>query len=443
MALPRLTVEPVAFIFFVCIFIEYPVLQDFLYNKLCLEITNSSESICNRTQATDDEARQISKSLSFYISIYMGIFSLCSFIACLFTGSWSDSFGRRPFMALPSILGLISEVIFIICSIYPRSSSVIPLIMIASFFNGISGGSSTVLASCFGYVTDITEPEKRIRKLGFLEAAFVIGGFIGSSIASAILKNFSHSVVNVHVLLFSICILLHFILIIYVFLVKETDRPLARNTSRSSHLKLMARTIFHNRPTRKLIITLCVLALFNTCALSPTLTLTFALLKQPPINWDSSQYSLYNGLQHFTGGISLILLLPFLEYVMPRISESTIGFLGFMSKGLGLLNISLAQNTLQVYLGLLLYLFSDYSMPSIRTLMSRAVTQDERGKAFAFLGAIQNVAQFACSFLFPAIFRWAPKTLPGLPFLIASIIQFIACCTILFLKPPQQLHTEI
>lgn len=448
----RPTAEPVAFIFFVCIYIEYIVLQDFLYNKFCLEITNSTGNVCNRTQASEDEAVQISKIHSLYISVYMGIFCLCSFIACLFTGSWSDSFGRRPFMALPSILGIISEVIFIICSLHLTSSAVIPLVMVAAFFNGISGGSSTVLASCFGYITDITQPNGRIRRFSFLEAAFFIGGFVGSSITSLILKKLPHHlftlgvfaspvVVTPHVLSFCICIALHVALLIYVWVLAETQRPLSRSPT-DSHIRLMAKTIFHNRPTRKLIILLCILAMCNTCALSPSLTLTFPLLKQPPLNWDSSQYGLYNGLQFLTCGISLILLLPLMQRLIPQISDSAVGFLGFMSKGLGLLNLSLARNTLQVYLGIVLYLFADFSMPAIRALMARAVTQNERGKAFAFLGAVQNVAQFACSFLFPALFRVAPDSLPGLPFVIASVIQFAACGILLFLKRPAHL-TEI
>lgn len=430
----RLSVEPVAFIFFLVIYLEYISLQDVVYHKLCLEIVNSTSDSCNKTALSDEQVREISKSLSFYNSIYMGILNICTLISCLFTGSWSDSFGRRPLMALPSALGLIAEVIFIICSVKSRSIPVIPLVMVAAFFNGISGGSATVLASCFGYIADVTGVTSRTRRLSFLEAAFTIGGFVGSYATSLILKSSSFTVQDAHIIAFTLCIILHLAILIYVWSLPETDRPL--RPPDQSHVKAMIQSITKERPTRSLILTLCGLGIANSCSTSTSLTLSLPWLKQS-VKWDSSQYSFYNGTHLLLAGVSLVLLLPMLQRTIPRVmTDPVVGFLGFTSKSVGWLNFAFASSNLQVYLGLFLFLFADYSMPAIRSLMSRAVTQHERGKAFAFLAAVQTVSSFAFSFALPAIFRHSPSTLPGLTFLIAASLEFLAAVRMLFLTSP-------
>lgn len=432
----RLSVEPVALIYFVVIYLEYIVLQDVIYDKLCLQITNSSSSeSCNKSALSDNQLKEISKNLSYYNSIYLGILNGCTLIACLFTGSWSDSFGRRPMMALPSILGLVSEVIFIICSIKSIPNvPVIPLVMIAGIFNGISGGSATVLAACFGYIADITTVTARTRRLSYLEAAFIIGGFVGSYTTSLILKSATFSTQTTHIIAFCLCILLHLTIIAYIWSISETDRPL-RPPDRS-HVASMIRTVTQSRPSRSLIISLCALGIANSCSTSTSLTLSFPWLKQA-VKWSSSSYSFYNGTHLLMGGLSLILLLPLLQRLFPNImTDSVVGFLGFTSKSFGWFNFAFVTTSLQVYLGLPLFLMSDYSMPAIRSLMSQAVSQHERGKAFAFLAAVQTVASFAFSFALPAIFRHSPASLPGLTFLLAASLEILAALFMLFLSPP-------
>lgn len=84
-------------------------------------------------------------------------------------GAWSDRFGRRPVILL-SCAGLGLD--YILMAVSPT---------LGWLFLGriISGITSSNISSAFAYVTDVTPPEGRAKKFGWLSAAFGLGFIIG------------------------------------------------------------------------------------------------------------------------------------------------------------------------------------------------------------------------------------------------------------------------
>lgn len=439
-AMRRVTVEPLAFLFILTIYAEYTALQEMIATKLCQQISNATSiHVCDRTTLTPDQRLQLSAQMSGEMMRYMGIFSLCAIPSSLFTGSWSDTLGRKPLLLLPSALGLVAELLFALCSIFLYADSILVLVYVAAIFNGVSGGSTTAMSSCFGYMADISDSERRTRAITILEAAFFVGGFIGFNAAGQLLK---HVIGTQFQYIFALCFLLHVCVIGYTLTLRETRGP-HRSQSLSqlenvptaevvpekvfslSHAKRMFRTVSRRRTQRTSILMLYCSGFISFVAMSVQLTLLFTFVKSSPFDWDASRYSLYSGINFLTSGLCLMAVVPLLSRVRPALPDAALGIAGFVSKLLSLLNLGLSQTSTQIFAGIALSAFSEYTMPAIRSMLSKQVDEDERGKAFSFLGVIQNVCQFVGSLVFPAVYRSTLSVAPGAAFVAAGLLQLV------------------
>lgn len=442
----RVTVEPLAFLFILTVYCEYTALQEMIATKLCFQISNAtSVTACDRWSLSPDQQSQLSSELSGAMRWYMGIFSMCAVVASLFTGSWSDALGRKPLLLLPSGLGLVAELLFALCSIYLRSERILVLVYVAAFFNGISGGSTTAISSCFGYMADITDLETRTQRITILEAAFFAGGFVGFNVAGQLLK---HVVGRRFEFVFGLCFVLHLCVIAYTMTLSETRGP-RRQSSLSSlenipsdqntggkvfaltHAKQMLLTLVKKRKERTNILLLYISGFVSFVAMSVQLTLLFTFLKCAPFHWDAAKYSLYNGINFLISGLFLIAVVPVMSHMRHSLPDAGLAVCGFVSKLLSLVNLALSQSSGQVFGGIALSVFSEYPMPAIRSMLSKLVDQDERGKAFSLLGLLQNVCQFVGSLLFPAVYQNTLSFFPGLAFLTAGLLQLIPVILIL------------
>lgn len=477
--LSKVTVEPVAFLFILTIYIEYTAVQDVIYIKTChrlyanysddeiSDLCLKSSSIYNQTDANFRDANvsvptidkdEISRLTAIQMKYYMASFSICAVIASLWAGSWSDYYGRKRVLILPSFLGIFAEGAFILCSYYLNdTNATYYLIYIAAIFNGISGGSTTVISSCFGYVSDVTVTKERSTRITFLESALFIGGFLGYNLAGILIK---YAIGSHYYSIFGLCIVLHAIIIAYVMIyIKETrgmktptnegtpinetltnegtpnlrkmNEEAPRNlTGKKSwlsfdHVTKMLSVIFKRRPARNVILLLCLCSAISSVTLSVQLTLTYVFVKRSPLKWDTYLYSVYNSVHHLVSGISLIIILP-LSYYKFGPKDALFSSLGFFSKAIGLCNFGASITTGQTFATIALLALSEFTMPAIRSLMSKLVSVDERAKAFSFLGSLQNLVQFLASLIFPTIFTLTSQFFPGLVFQVAALLQTFA-----------------
>lgn len=449
--LRHLTVEPVAFLFVLNIYTEYSVVQDMIFTRLCMtELGTDDATSCNKQALNATSLNILSKEQALTMKYYMGIFYFCAILASFFAGSWSDRFGRKPLMMLPSALGIPGEILFILCSLFIKHEWSLIVAYVAAIFHGISGGSTTVVSTCFGYIADITDPKNRTKRVILLEAFFFVGGFCGYQLAGIMMsrvigKRFEY--------VFALCAVVHGLIILLASRVKETRGPKAvlsiqpsssptgqENTDKAldgifnfKHVSAMCSTIFKRRPTRCRILLLCLCAVGSNIAMAVQITLVFSFVKASPIAWTSSQYSYYSGFTYLSGGLSLIVVLPIVYHFWPATPDGLVAGWGFLSKAIGLVNLGLSTTTEQVWIGVLLLAFSEYTMPSLRSMLSKAVDEDERGKAFSFLSVLQNVIQFIGTIIFPALYAWSLSFFPGLAFEVAAATQFFAVLLLIIL----------
>ena len=82
-------------------------------------------------------------------------------VDCLM-GSWSDLFGRTVPLYLPSVGGILATIVYIVVSTTP--SVHVAWVCLASFLSGMFGGFTSVIASCFAYISASSSQDTRWAK---------------------------------------------------------------------------------------------------------------------------------------------------------------------------------------------------------------------------------------------------------------------------------------
>jgi MFS transporter, DHA1 family, tetracycline resistance protein len=98
------------------------------------------------------------------------------FVSAPVQGALSDRFGRRP-IVLVSTIGLAID--FVCLALAPN----LTWVFVGAVIGGAAAGSIT---AAFAYVADITHPEQRATRFGFIAAALAAGGASGSLIGGFI-----------------------------------------------------------------------------------------------------------------------------------------------------------------------------------------------------------------------------------------------------------------
>lgn len=422
----RFIVEPVVFLSFMTMSMEVSLVQQLIRRKVCLV-----EGMPNCDGKASVELIGLA---SPWFGAYNITLSLVTFITGLWFGSWADKYGRKKMMIIPFIGSIISTLIFIMASIFMKST---PLtLMISALVIGLSTGTLGVCSTCFGLISTVVSAEQRSTRIAVLEAMVFTGSAAGFYIVSVFLPLSSF----LWVFGFELCV--HFIGLAYVIgVIQEPieDLELQRQASPTSVLSLqhiisMCRTVFRRRERhlRQAIVLLIFSSFMLAFGLATSSQLTFTRLSSPPFRWTSSDYSSYHGLMVFVQGFSLVLVLPLCLRFLDM-ADTTSGLLGALSRLLGLTSLAFATEDWMLYMTIGLFSLSEFAMPSIRSIFSKIVDPQEKSQIFAFMSAQQSLAYVLTGIIL--LFPGSLTTLfPGFGMAIGALFQIVPISTLLYLK---------
>jgi MFS family permease len=110
--------------------------------------------------------------------LLLASFSAMQFLFAPILGRLSDRFGRKPILIISLAGSVVGYVLFGLA----RS---LAMLFAARLIDGISGGN---ISTAQAYVADVTSPEARARGMGLIGAAFGIGFILGPAIAGVAVR---------------------------------------------------------------------------------------------------------------------------------------------------------------------------------------------------------------------------------------------------------------
>ncbi|HTN62967.1 MAG TPA: MFS transporter, partial [Devosia sp.] len=109
------------------------------------------------------------EDVAMVFGLALGLFAVVNMLALPVLGSLSDRFGRRPLLVL-SLAALAADFLVM---------AYVPILAVLLAFRVISGLTNSTSSAVAASMADITPPEARTRRFGYLNACYGIGLFIG------------------------------------------------------------------------------------------------------------------------------------------------------------------------------------------------------------------------------------------------------------------------
>ncbi|CAG9826862.1 unnamed protein product [Diabrotica balteata] len=375
------------------------------YNKsdcsqLGRETNNMTKNLETLVQPTANQIRMVFNLGQMFIPLIMN----------LFIGSWSDNYGRKPFLII-SLTGLtLSSALTTILSHFESLS---PWIFLATTIPSMfAGGFSAAFIIINLYIADITTSENRVFRYGIYEAVMAFSSLIGNLSASYLLYATSYEAV------FSVGTCLIAISVFYTIFLLPESLDVERKVPKIKDLIKMMNIIetftitFKKRESNKrksLIIILILIIGFNFVFYGDMAVKTLFLREK--IHWTLTEITYGNS---FASVIYICGTMFGTTILYKKLNETHLCMLAIFSMGLSSLLKGLAQNGYYIYAAFAIEGFVGLGTSMLRTMLTYILPPNELGKVYMTSSALDDLFSLvASSGLYPAIYGDTLTTYTG------------------------------
>ena len=340
-----------------------------------------------------------------FVALWAGMQFVCSPII----GSLSDQYGRRP-VILISCAGLAID--YVLMALAPD----LWWLALGRIIAGITSSSFTTI---YAYMADITEPEKRARAYGLIGAAFS-GGFVLGPVLGGFLGEFGPRVP------FWFAAGLSGVAFLYGLLVLPESLSVERRMKFSwARANPVGALILLRRHTE-----LSGLAVVNFLLYFAhhVFSAVFVLYAAWRYGWGPVEVGLLLAL---VGVLDMLVQGVVVGPVVKRFGDRATMVFGLFGGTVGIAAMGWAPDGLWFILAMLPNALWGLAMPTLQSLMTRRVGEDEQGQ---LQGANMSVASIA-GVMSPLFFGWiysisagegARVPHPGLAFFLAAVVLLLA-----------------
>jgi len=350
--IPRPTIEPVIFLYAYALFMHLPVIQQYVYKRVSVAkgfpYSTSSKGSCSKEtlNSTLKELEKEVQSLSSYIHLGVVMFaSIPSLVTALFIGSWTDTVGRRPALALPAIGSAIDSLIVLLVMYFEWP---IYVLFVGSAINGMCGFFTTMALAVMSYIADTTDESDRGFRLAVMEFLVFTGGMVSQLTSGLWIENLGF----IAPYWFSLACLLGSIFYV-VFFVQESR---ASSTENQSIRKLFSLTSIkrvwyvyknpRNGARRNLIIFTLSSAVIVLTTLGVGGVIVLFLLHSP-LCFSAEEVGYFSGFRFFVQGLGAVLGIKLLGRC---VNEVNIVRAGIFSLAVALIVFGFSRTAWLVYM---------------------------------------------------------------------------------------------
>jgi DHA1 family tetracycline resistance protein-like MFS transporter len=334
-------------------------------------------------------------------------YAFMQFICAPIIGNLSDKYGRRPVLLL-SLLGFGIDYIFL------WLAPTIWWLFLGRIIAGIFGASFTTATA---YIADVSTNENRAKNFGMIGAAFGLGYTIGP-VLGGVLSEFGSRIP------FIAASILTFINVIYGYFVLPESLPIENRRpfewKRANPLSSLLRLRKHKNLSGGLIVTFILLYIADHAVMS-----TWTFINIQKFGWSNALI----GLSLTTAGIMVVIVQGgLIRIINPKIGNEKCIFIGLVLYTLALLLFAFASQSWMMFLFLVPYCMGGIAGPSLRSIISKNVPQNEQGELQGSLTSLMSVTAIIGPLLMTNLFTWftspsAPIQFAGAPFLAGAVLM--------------------
>jgi DHA1 family tetracycline resistance protein-like MFS transporter len=340
-----------------------------------------------------------------FVALWAGMQFICSPII----GSLSDQYGRRP-VILISCAGLALDYVLM---------AVAPDLWWLALGRIIAGITSSSFTTIYAYMADITAPEKRARAYGLIGAAFS-GGFVLGPVLGGFLGEFGPRVPFWFAAGLSAVAFFYGLLVLPESL--PVDKRMAFSWKRANPVGSLI--LLRRHPELSGLSIVNFLLYFAHHVFSAV----FVLYAAWRYGWGPGEVGLLLAL---VGVLDMAVQGGLVGPVVKRLGDRTTMVVGLVGGTVGIAAMGWAPDGLWFIAAMLPNALWGLAMPTLQSLMTRHVGEDEQGQ---LQGASMSVASIA-GVMSPLFFGWvysmsvgefALIQMPGLAFYLAAVSLLLA-----------------
>lgn len=405
---------------------------------------NTSASSCHENASRDDNdqlqeyAQKRASMFALYSSLVMGVPAV---FVTVILGAGSDRFGRR-FAVIPPVFGVFAS--SLISTVVILTESRVYWLFLASFVSGCTGSFMSILMACFAYVVDRSPPERRLFRILVVEMSLLISGIVSPIINGAVVTRFGYF----YPLLFVVAASVLNLIYVVAFFPKKTRQdnlPPALSSSMDCQPTLtsflpviwqqicsMFRIFFKNSPHiraasrwRRLRLNLLMVAFFITNL--PTLSLSVSTLFEMnhPLCWDVNMVGLFVGLSSAISGVGAVIVTPLFKLChTPDVVIAIISSLASLATNVYTIFV---RSTVMMFLTLSVAMLRILFTPSLRTLLSKEVGDEEQGSLFGAISCLEVICMTIGTVMFNSIYSATLFISTGFVFLVMAAFYLVGC----------------
>lgn len=337
-------------------------------------------------------------------------YAIMQFICAPIVGNLSDKYGRRPVLLL-SLLGFGIDYIFL------WLAPTIWWLFLGRIIAGMFGASITTASA---YIADISTNENRAKNFGMIGAAFGLGYIIGP-LLGGLLSEFGARVP------FIAAAILTFINAIYGYFILPESLPVENRRpfewKRSNPLGSLVQLKKHKNVSGGLIITFILLYIADHAVMS-----TWSFINIEKFGWSNALI----GLSLTVAGIMVVIVQAgLIRIINPKLGNEKSIFAGLVLYTISLLLFAFASQSWMMFIFLIPYCLGGITGPSLRSIISKNVPQNQQGELQGSLTSLMSVTSIIGPLLMTNLFTWftgpaARIQFAGAPFLLGAVLMMIS-----------------
>lgn len=337
-------------------------------------------------------------------------YAIMQFICAPIVGNLSDKYGRRPVLLL-SLLGFGIDYIFL------WLAPTIWWLFLGRIIAGMFGASITTASA---YIADISTNENRAKNFGMIGAAFGLGYIIGP-LLGGLLSEFGARVP------FIAAAILTFLNAIYGYFILPESLPVENRRpfewKRSNPLGSLVQLKKHKNVSGGLIITFILLYIADHAVMS-----TWSFINIEKFGWSNALI----GLSLTVAGIMVVIVQAgLIRIINPKLGNEKSIFAGLVLYTISLLLFAFASQSWMMFIFLIPYCLGGITGPSLRSIISRNVPQNQQGELQGSLTSLMSVTSIIGPLLMTNLFTWftgptARIQFAGAPFLLGAVLMMIS-----------------